>query len=405
MDDGSIYESEGRLHTCSFDLDSNQRLVTKLKAMGIDCHVATVKKLKANYYTIFISAKGVRRLVKDCNPYGMPGMEYKLGNAATPYVWDTKYLETGVGFVTHIGRKETAEGKQRTHLYDLEVADNHNFVAVGYGGDGLCVHNCHHLAANSSYAVAQAMTNAYWRYGLSATSFGFREDGKDFFVKAVIGDVITRVTTSDLVKVGHLVPTDVIEIPYSHRGKHYPKDNYSTYYDHAVTKNDERNKLIVEMAYGLYKKGKSVLVAVQRVDHGKLLEEYLQYLVGPLNVKFIYGEDESVYRKEHLGAFADKKLPILISTLVSEGVDWPHLSTTINCRGEESRIATIQLMGRSMRKYPGKEKALYIDIMDDKSGWLARHARTRKSVYDSEPVFKRLQVDARNIKSFVEGYH
>ena len=263
---------------------------------------------------------------------------------------------------------------------------------------------CHHLSANSSYAVAQAMVNAYWRYGLSATAFGFREDGKDFFVKAAIGDVITRVTTTDLVNVGHLVPTDIIEIPYSHKGRHYPKDSYATYYDHAVTKNDDRNRLIVEMAYGLYKRGKNVLVAVQRVDHGKLLEEYLQYLVGPQQVKFIYGEDESGYRREHLGAFADKKLPILISTLVSEGVDWPHLSTTINCRGEESRIATIQLMGRSMRKYPGKEKALYIDIMDEKSSWLAKHAKTRKSVYDSEPVFKRLQVQAAHIKSFVEGY-
>ena len=289
-------------------------------------------------------------------------------------------------------RSDTLIKARQAELYQKLIVDTRLLI-----GD-----ECHHLAANTSYAIVQAMHGAYWRYGMSATSYGFREDGKDYFIKAAIGDVIAKVTTSDLVDAGHLVPTDIVEIPYSHRGKHHSRDSYAKYCDSAIITNEERNRVVVELAYGLFKKGKPVLISVQRVDHGKLLAEYLSYLAGPHNVKFVYGNDEGAYRKEHLEAFANTGLPILISTLVGEGIDWPRLAHCINCRGEESRIATIQLLGRSMRAFPGKERAMYFDIMDTQTTWLARHAKTRASVYAGERCFSRYAVKPEDVKSFIE---
>jgi superfamily II DNA or RNA helicase len=223
-------------------------------------------------------------------------------------------------------------------------------------------------------------------------------------IKATIGDVIASVSTSDLVDEGILVPTDIIMVEYSHAGHRYPKDNYGEYYYKAVVENDERNKILIQTAYHLYKAGKPVLMAVQRVDHGKVLELAMQHLVGPDHAKFVYGEDHSTYRDETLGAFKAGKLPILISTLISEGVDMPMLAHCVAGRGEASRIATIQLMGRGMRAFPGKTKAVYVDIMDTKSAWLSKHTKTRAIAYNNERAFTTIPVDVKDLGTFLKGY-
>lgn len=309
-------------------------------------------------------------------------------------VLGVKYAKLVQEFSDKDKSSDTLVKEHQAELYQKLILDT-QFLAAD---------ECHHIGAASSYALVQAMSNSFWRYGFSATAFGFRDDKKDYLVEAAIGNVIAKVTTTDLVNAGHLVPTDIIEIPYSHRGKHHPKDDYSTYYDSAVVNNEERNRLIVETAYGLYKKGKTCLVAVQRVDHGRLLVEYLAYLVGEDKVKFVYGDDKAEYRDATLKAFADQKLPILISTLISEGVDIPHLEYVISGRGEESRIATIQLLGRSMRTFPGKKKAVYFDIMDTGTTWLGRHSKTRAGVFRGESVFSLYSVPAGGMHSFLEGH-
>ena len=406
MDDGTLTDSGGRIHSYSFDEDSHVRLVNKLRAMGVDCKVAVVHKLTKQYLSISLSTRGVARIRELCAPYGHPCLAYKLPHgSSTYYSWDNRYADTSVAVVTGVRPWQTSSSKHGSGVFDIEVEKNHNFVVTGGDkDDGICVHNCHHLGANSSYSLLQNMENAYWRYGFSATAHGFREDRKDFFIQAAIGEVITRVTTSDLVDEGILVPTDVIMVDFSHAGRHYPKDSYNEYYYKAVVENDERNKILIQTAYHLYRAGKPVLMAVQRVDHGKTLELAMQHLVGPDQAKFVYGEDHSTYRDETLTAFKEGKLPVLISTLISEGVDIPNLAHVVAGRGESSRIATIQLMGRGMRSYPGKTKAVYVDVMDRKTAWLGRHTRTRETAYRAERAFTTIPVDVKDLGKFLQTY-
>ena len=147
-----------------------------------------------------------------------------------------------------------------------------------------------------------------------------------------------------------------------------------------------------------------MLMAVQRVDHGKMLELAMQHLVGVDKAKFVYGEDHSKYRDETLTDFKEGRLPVLISTLISEGYDMPALSHVIAGRGEESRIATIQLMGRGMRSHPGKTKAVYVDILDRKTAWLGNHSKTREKVYQGERAFTTIPVAAADLEKFLSTY-
>jgi superfamily II DNA or RNA helicase len=95
-------------------------------------------------------------------------------------------------------------------------------------------------------------------------------------------------------------------------------------------------------------------------------------------------------RTASVGDFKKGKLPVLISTLMGEGVDIPNLSHIINCRGEESAISVIQLLGRAMRtdpNNPNKKRAICVDIADRYERWLGSHAESRQAVYETEKAY------------------
>jgi len=56
-----------------------------------------------------------------------------------------------------------------SNVYDIEVADNHNFIICGTNSTyGPVVHNCHHISAEV-FSRALPMLGSRWNLGLSAT--------------------------------------------------------------------------------------------------------------------------------------------------------------------------------------------------------------------------------------------
>lgn len=269
--------------------------------------------------------------------------------------------------------------KDRQRLRSLLI-DSPQFVGID---------ETHRAAASGAYAVIQNMHNAYWRFGYSATAYGFREDKKDYLIRAAVGDVLYEAGVDTLVGEKILVPVNIYGVEYSHRGIKYPNSTtYGGLYTDAVTKSDERNKLIIRSALSAYQAGKNILIAVTRVEHGKILEEALSRVLSRSEVVFVYGEDVAATREHALKNFSNRRLPVLISTLIKEGIDIPALDVVISARAESSRISTIQLMGRCMRSYPGKTHATYIDIMDRQQKWLGRHSKVRTAIFESAKSFK-----------------
>lgn len=276
-------------------------------------------------------------------------------------------------------KSEGLIAKDPQHLRHLLI-DTPQFVAAD---------EVHRIAAAGSYSIVQNMRNAYWRFGYSATAYGFREDKKDYLIRAAIGNVLYSAGVDTLVDENILVPVNVYGLDFSHRGAAYPDSKtYNGLYTHAVSQNDARNQLVISSALSAYNAGKNVLIAVTRVEHGKLLEAALQQILSRVEVKFVYGADDTATRDHLLSSFGAGRLPILISTLVKEGIDIPSLDVVISARAESSRISTIQLMGRCMRSCPGKKCATYIDVMDRQHKWLGRHSKVRMSIFESAKSFK-----------------
>ena len=153
MDDGSVIRARGKdcgatLYTCSFDEESHDRMVDTLRRrFNVDCsHKLDNYGSGRTYRSIRMSAEGFRTFRSIISPYTHPSMGYKLGrdSEGTSYNWDSTPLPYGLTVVDEIQRDAGHEP-----VYDLEVEDNHNFVACSgsrgarnTGSTGILAHNC-----------------------------------------------------------------------------------------------------------------------------------------------------------------------------------------------------------------------------------------------------------------------
>jgi superfamily II DNA or RNA helicase len=236
------------------------------------------------------------------------------------------------------------------------------------------VDECHRVAAKGTYKLIQRMNNAYWRYGFSATAYGYRTDKRDFLIKAAIGDVLYSIKPMELISKGLLTPVDITFVKYNHH-KAKSFSQYTLFYEQRVATEPNRNYLVIQIAREMLKKGHKVLIAVERLTHGDILKDALQQL--GYTAVFINGAEPGKVRKQYIEDFKNNKIDIIISTVINEGVDIPFLDCIINARAEASKIAWIQLIGRALRKFNGKEKAYIFDIYDHNIKWLEKHSKER----------------------------
>jgi superfamily II DNA or RNA helicase len=237
---------------------------------------------------------------------------------------------------------------------------------------------CHHLPAESFYEIAMKLPNAFYRYGLSATPW--RSDRSDLMIEAALGPKLCVVTSSELIKRGYLVPPKITMIEVLPTYKRMIRD-YKTIYRDQVVEHPERNALIAEVAAHSMSRGRSVLILVNQVKHGKLLEKMVEGAV------FINGKDTSEVRNAALEQLRRKTHPILIATtLADEGLDLPSLDVLILAGAGKSETRALQRVGRVLRPHPGKTGAVIVDFWDQ-ALYLEDHSKQRYEIYRTEPGF------------------
>lgn len=238
---------------------------------------------------------------------------------------------------------------------------------------------CHHLPADSFYEIAMKLKDAFYRYGLSATPW--RSDRSDLMIEAALGPKLCVVSSTELIRRGYLVPPKITMYEV------YPTSaklvrNYTRVYQSEVVENQDRNKLIAEVAEHSAQRGKSVLILVNQVKHGKNLEAMIEGAV------FIHGRDSSEVRNEAIEQLRQKKNQILIATtLADEGLDLPSLDVLILAGAGKSETRALQRVGRVLRPYPNKKTATIVDFWDQ-SLYLEAHSRQRYEIYETEQAFK-----------------
>jgi superfamily II DNA or RNA helicase len=206
---------------------------------------------------------------------------------------------------------------------------------------------CHRTsAAEKFYQLGLSLPQVY-RFGLSATPWR-RVRGEEIKIEAVVGPIIYEVRAEDLIKEKFLARPRFEVITYESSMPSF-SERYKELYEDLIMNNEERNRAIVEKAVELARKGHRVLIDVKRIEHGKILKEMLE----KRGVKAEFLSSQSPNRREILEAYKRGEIPVLVSTLLKEGVDIPEISAIILAGGGKSDIMTIQTIGRALRPKRG----------------------------------------------------
>ncbi len=255
-------------------------------------------------------------------------------------------IKSGVALTVDVSDEQDLE------VYDVEVAENHNFFA-----EGVLVHNCHHVSAKS-YRDVLLRLPAKYRFGLTATPD--RADGLGKFLELTIGPIVYRLEPRALVEAGHLVAprVEVVKTDF------FPATDDFVELVSELTQDPDRNALIVALARREADAGHIVLILTGRVDHAEALARKCTVFGAPASA--LTSNTAKKQRDLTLERFRSGEIRIVCATtLADEGLDVPRLSRLILATPAKAQGRTMQRLGRLMRQHRGKDQPVLFDIVDE----------------------------------------
>ena len=255
-----------------------------------------------------------------------------------------------------------------THLEEAEV---------------LMVDECHEFGnGKTTLAALKAFPKALYRFGFTATPPS--ETIPKMNLEGALGPVWASVETAGLVDSGKLTKPiiQLINRPYTASGADEDM-SYLEAYDEYIVYNNHRNNIIKDVVNEIRKNNKQsrILILTKSLDHGRTLEE----LLGDGPVQFLQGEDSLGDRYNSISEFlGHEESSVLIGTkILQTGINIEEITHFINARGMKSEIATLQALGRALRRHESKEKVFVYDFLD-KEKYLREHSIARRRHYEKE---------------------
>jgi superfamily II DNA or RNA helicase len=256
-----------------------------------------------------------------------------------------------------IGGGKNSEGEQFT-IGLTQTLCKRDLSQLKYGF--VIADECHNLPASQAYTVMNGL-NCRYKYGLSATPQ--RRDNMEFMIHGAIGEIVSQIEPEALD--GKVLPVCVstIEMPFNAE-----VESWSEFLN-VLVDDEQRNQIIVDRAIKTSKVMGTIILCSQ-VRHCELLGGMLnEFGVHPL---VLHGQLPTKTRTERRAKAPEAQLIIGTLSLLSEGIDLPHLSALIFAspvsasvdRDSPAATRLIQSIGRIRRPYTNKTKAYVLDIID-----------------------------------------
>lgn len=235
---------------------------------------------------------------------------------------------------------------------------------------------CHHVPSRTAQDVMYGL-NAVMRFGFSGTPLKHNLLS-DLTLIGATGPVIVDISNNELIESGisarPMIEMHVISNKSTKRDfKLAWKDAYEKY----VICNGVRNELIASIVESA--NANSTLVLVERLDHGKKLQELITAS------EFVSGGSDITRRlsaRTDLGA--KNHVKVISTPIFDEGVDLPAVDLLILAGGGKAMVKLLQRIGRGMRHKDGKNEVRIIDFVDDTNIYLLSHSKERAEIYESE---------------------
>ena len=217
----------------------------------------------------------------------------------------------------------------------------------------LFVDECHEFSkGKTSLTAIESFPNATYRFGLTATPPS--DDMRLYSLEGALGPIIQVVDTNTLVEEGHLTKPIIQLINRKYEASGIDTEmTYREVYDNFIVKNETRNDMIVTIVSNIQQTNPKakILILTKSLEHGRLLENKID------SAQFLEGADDIATRYKTINKFRSaKKISVLIGTnILQTGVNIKEITHFINARGLMSEIATLQALGRALRKHEKKD--------------------------------------------------
>lgn len=214
---------------------------------------------------------------------------------------------------------------------------------------------------------------ARYRFGISADET--RPDEKEFLIYDLFGRVASDIKRDDLVEQGHVLDVDIMVVPTQFdapwyksvvmRGGFQAKTAYSRLLKQMV-EDDQRNELVLSLAFAELEQGEQVMVMSHRVEHCRILDAAINargYLSGTL----LGGGSRA--SKDMAGArqkLTEGKYRAIVGTtqVIGQGIDIPTLGAAVMATPVRNKQQFSQARGRVCRPSEGKKGARLYYLWD-----------------------------------------
>jgi len=311
----------------------------------------------------------------------------------TNYITNLKALRQHTDVSKKILMKVSREIEKCEHAMNLlerkdEIKLSFNTISTFLSYQEIViVDEAHHISKlKGEYAQTLSRIFAPIRLGFTAT-LPTEEEAK-FTLEGLLGPLIGELTMDKAQEIGILAKPKIRIIKSPYIREIDQEKIYEKAYEKGIVSNERRNNLIVETAMEYINQNKSVLIIINRVEHGENLIALAQenYDIPRKEFdsvfRFIYGKTESETRKKVKDSLKEKKIKCVICTSIwREGVDLPSLDCVINAGGGKSEIACLQTIGRGLRKTEDKNFVIIVDFFDPHNKYLISHFGERLVLY------------------------
>ena len=241
------------------------------------------------------------------------------------------------------------------------------------------VDETHHISdfKGDYFDILYRCSNTVSRFGFTATKPTAVE--ARWALEGAIGPIISEKTIAQGNELGILAKPKIKLISY--QGDEYTgiEKEYPQFYKTYIVNNKTRNKIVVDIAEREAKEGRSSLIFITKLEHGRMIETLLKRR--GLDCDFVHGASDADTRNSAKANIQKKKnLIVICSVIWKEGVSIKSLNNVIMAAGGKDQKGVLQAIGRGTRLDEGKTEVNIWDFMDPYRH-LAEHSIGRIKIY------------------------
>lgn len=348
--------------------------------------IAVIAQARIQRPTLFITTRSVlmhqmKRTFAASLAWRAAHGEPQLGSIRVGVMGDGEFRPTKMVCVAMV---QTIQA--RLHDKDPHVCERMKEILLTY--NLVIAEEAHEASGHGYYEVLGLCREAHYRLALTGTPFMKEDEEANMKLMACSGPVAIRVTEKELIDKGILATPKFKYLTPPPAPEVLRRSNWQRAYHYGIMHAEARNKMIAAEAKRAARLGLSVMILVQRKEHGKILQSMIQDAT--IKVDYIFGESDQEKRDASLRKLGAGEVHVLIgSTILDVGVDVPSVGMVILAGGGKAEVALRQRIGRGLRRKPkGQLNVVYvIDFNDTRNKHLMTHAAQRRAIVEATPGF------------------